>query len=304
MIARLALVPALAGALVALTGCSPRSVEFRFAPPEGVPLHESVELSEIVEAPGLGSSTLKLTGASQVTVARSSAWKYDWTEKIEDMHLLVNGQDRFPDLGRQAQGIEIVTEVMDDGEAEAVRGGERLESLLSQLAASSTGSAPPPVAGPWSRREQERADWEERVHALSGRTVRLGETVETTGRFDFGKGRSLAHRALLTPKEWKPCGDDRCIAVAIEYATDPDEVARYADRSIETLVPDTNELSGAVVIDSIEVSGDGERLIDPKTLLVREERVDKVLRLTLRGPDRQLQMLVTLHRKSTLAKGK
>jgi len=285
-------------ALLLLAGCGgppgPAPIAFRFAPPEGVEWARTEHHTRLAEVPGFGRSQFLGSVRSVVRVERASAWTLAWTERLESFDLTVDGRNPFPDLSRAVAGLEVVTEVMEDGEVTAVRGAERIEALIAQHAAAQgldDGAVP---GGAWAHRESERAAWRERVQSLAGKSLGLGESVELAAAQDLGGGRELTHRVRLTPRALEPCGASECVKVEVAYASDPAEVERYLGSPLSALLPDS-ELAGAeVTLLAIEVSGGGERLVEPATLLVRKEKLEKKVRLTLRAPGRDLEVLFTI----------
>lgn len=281
-----------AGALVAMVaaGCGTPVVEtqrFRFAPPEGQELELKVKGWRSMGILGVATVNLTLEGSSHVRVKRLSAWNLEWLETLDGLRVDLDGRDLLPGLSRRVAGTQLRYKVMDDGDLMSVEGFDRFEWLLREAAAERGRTRELEAVSPWEVREREREDWNERIHALVGRPVVLGEVVETSSRIDLGQGVKLAHMVRLTPVEWRPCGDGRCVAVRVEYLADPEATARFIGQSASSLVPRSEEIDPTVTIRAIEVAGGGERLIDPATMLVFAENVERKLHLTLASDDGQ-----------------
>jgi hypothetical protein len=238
-----------------------------------------------VGVPGIATVDVTLDGSSRVRVKRLSAWKLEWLETIEKLRVESAGSDLLPGVSRQVAGTELRYEVMDDGDLVGVGGFDRLQQVLRQAAAELDRAEEFEAVTPWRLRERERDDWNERVHALVGKAVVLGQAIDATSRIDLGHGRLLAHQVRLTPVEWRPCVTGRCVAVKVEYLADPEAVSRVVNAPAAGLIPQLAELDPTVKIRGVEVLGGGERVIDPATMLVFAENVTRKLHLTFGWED-------------------
>ena len=275
-------------AALLLVACRKPVVEtarFRFAPPVGQELAVAGKAWRTVGVPGIATVDVTLDGSSRVRVKRLSAWKLEWLETIEKLRVESAGSDLLPGVSRQVAGTELRYEVMDDGDLVGVGGFDRLQQVLRQAAAELDRAEEFEAVTPWRLRERERDDWNERVHALVGKAVVLGQAIDATSRIDLGHGRLLAHQVRLTPVEWRPCVTGRCVAVKVEYLADPEAVSRVVNSPAAGLIPQLAELDPTVKIRGVEVLGGGERVIDPATMLVFAENVTRKLHLTFGWED-------------------
>ncbi len=286
----------LTAALLLLAGCAGEPVveSLRFAPPEGSRWRLTSEHRESIRLPGFAQGDQRSRTKSHVLVRRASAWAFAWEEELEELRYTIDGRDPFPGLSDDAKGLALVTELMEDGEVTALRGVERLEALLAQRAAAA-GLAPGSASiSVWDLRERERAAWDERVRMLAGQPLRLGETIEGPNTLDLGDGNTVGYLVRVTPRELAPCGAAQCVKLVVEYAADPDEVTRYVGRPVSELLRGADDALVALTIGNLDVTGGGERLVEVATLLVRREKVERKLRLTVRSPAEPLELVFTI----------
>lgn len=193
--------------------------------------------------------------------------------------MVVGRPPRRLEVGSALAGYEVRTDFSDSGEAVEVHGlGAVTSAALRFLAERGLIPDPSAVVAPMASGDEALAVWNERVYALAGLRLLPGESAEATGRQDLGAGVGLDYRVRMTLGEELPCPGEakrRCVKLALEYSTREEDAAAVKGRRLDDSAYDLT-----TVIDEAALTGTGERVLDPATLLVYDEKREPVLRLT------------------------
>lgn len=265
-------------AALAIGACGPEPVSFTYEAPVGRRFVLDEQMTQTTDvAPG-GRFEVDVRGRSRIRVERESAWRVHWIETIESGSIRISKPMRNFDLGDIVGGYEVRTDFSDSGEAVGVEGLGAVSSALLRHFLESGLLADPAAFAPGSSGDEHLAVWNERVYALAGLRLSPGETAEAAGRQDLGAGIGLDYLVTLTLGDELPCPGDaerRCVKLALEYTTSDEAAAAVRGRRFDDLGYDLS-----TVIDQAELTGTGERVLDPATLLVYDEKRDPVLHLT------------------------
>lgn len=280
-----------------LVACGQETVTFRYEAPVGRKFVLEEALIQTAEVAPFAKFEIQFEGKSRVRVERESAWRIHWIETIDGGRMLAGEPTRQFDLGVALGGYEVRTDFTDSGEAVAVHGlGAVSSALLRTLQEAGVVDDPSAVASVPSGAEH-LALWNERIHALAGLRLGPGEPVEATGRQELGSDLSIGYRVRIDLGDGLPCPGDaerRCVNLALEYSAIEADVEALKGRRLDSLG------GGRVVLDGIELSGKGERVVDPSTLLVYSEKREPVLRLSGSAEGEKFNLTLRQHHRWTL----
>jgi hypothetical protein len=287
----------LVAALPLLAACGQEAVTFTYEAPVGRKFVVEEALTQTTEVAPFAKFEIRIEGKSRVRVERESAWRTHWIETIDSGKMLAGEPTRQFDLGVALGGYEVRTDFTDGGEAVAVHGlGAVSSALLRTLQEAGMVDDPSAVSSVPSGAEH-LALWNERTHALAGLRLQPDKPVEVTGQHDLGSDLSIGYRVKVGLGDGLPCPGDterRCVNLALEYSAIEADVEALKGRRLDSLG------AGSVVLDGIEVSGKGERVVDPSTLLVYSEKREPVLRLSGSAEGEQFKLTLRQHHRWTL----
>jgi len=261
-----------------LAACGPEPVTFTYEAPVGRQFVLEEKLTETTDVTSAGRVEVQFTGRSKVRVERESAWRVRWTETIESGSMLVVPQQRRFDLGKVVGGYEIHTDFSDSGEAVEIEGLGAVSSAVLRHFQERGLVADPSAVAPVPSGDEALSVWNERVYALAGLRLLPGESAEATGRQELADDVALDYRVKMTLGTEVACPGEskrRCVKLALEYSTTDEAAEAVRGRRLNDLSYDLT-----TVIDRAEITGTGERVLDPATLLVYDEKREPVLRVT------------------------
>lgn len=242
-----ATVIAVAIAALGLLGSAPAraedTVDFDYAPPDGLEYRETVQTTRVVELPG---------GRPPRREERTSTNR-GRVKKDGDVYRLAittvtgtatrDGIAMPPAMLAAMIGNEIVFVVSaKDGQIQKIEG---LDAALKRAMPAV------PEAMVQAMDKRERAEWNGRIGDFAAGAMRIGQTVTATSDFVMPTGQALKYETAITLVERvKHAGRD-CVRIKFEYRT--------TDAG------------------PIKVSGGGERVIEPATLLIHSEELTRVM---------------------------
>jgi hypothetical protein len=261
--------------VVSLTCVAPAAgQEFRFNPPDGTTYVETVRVTQQTKTDRLGEMSESQESSSRVRVSRT-AEGYSFAATILSGTVTQDGKElEIPGL-LMPVGMTFTLETDHRGKLRQVRGYEELSSKLSQSLPADTAASDADVMSEDEMVEQERVDWRDRISGLIGRKCKVGEAWITAERIQLPTGRAVTHTMVtrVVGRE-KRLGHD-CVRVKFAYNTNAAALRAFAGKALAGRLKGARRKAGAA---DVHVSGSGERLIDPTTMLIYGESTTRTVR--------------------------
>jgi hypothetical protein len=247
------------------------SVTFRFAPPDGTTFVQTLVTTKTTE---IGSQ-------KQTDVTRSKV-RLRFEKKPQGF--LLTGTPLSMTLERNGQAVEnplldvlsqtVITYRIDpQGKLVAIQGYGDFQDRLFKALPPQAARALSKVVNEEGMVAREKAEWAGRIGDFSGNTLELGASWTATSPFDLPSGEQIQFytRTDLVGKE--KCGARDCVRIRFRYDTDAAALGAVAGKVVQ-------EVAGAPVkVGKMGLSGSGERLVDPNTLLVHAETLERTITL-------------------------
>lgn len=182
-------------------------------------------------------------------------------------------------------------EVWEDGTVAAVKGTEAIDRKL-RAAAGRAGE--PPVLGLAFARGMEAAEeeeWAERVAALVGHEAAAGDRWEESLECRLPTGGGLTVTREVAFEGWEECGTEQCARLVYSDRGGGTDWSSPLERAINgfarTLCPNARRIE----VLEVAVSGEGERLVEPATLVTYRDSSERRFELRVRldgGEEREV----------------
>ena len=265
------------GALFVVTALlSAEEVSFRFAPPDG--FTETVVMRR--------GRTVTRGETVQEDVSETS---FRWTaHKSEsgyrvERHILSNSLKRdghtvaSPMIDAMS-GVKLTYSIDTDGKVTEIAGYDGiLENLKSKFPPQLMQSFGP-LFNAGSLRNSDVAEWRDRVERFAGRTVLIGEAWTAKENVPLSGGGSLVVHSATLFAGWTECPGGPCLRIRFFFDSDAAKLAERVNQVAEGALGPAAEYSDA---SKGSLSGEGERLVNPRTLRIASGKTTRTLNAEL-----------------------
>ncbi|UCF80375.1 MAG: hypothetical protein JSV08_07650 [Acidobacteriota bacterium] len=273
---------------------SSKKYTFRFNPPDGIEFSQTLTITKVQEMGELRKQTDVNVSKAQIAIRKKPAG-YTATAKLLSTVMTRDGQAfRHPAMSVM-EGLEITHELDREGRLAAVGGFDALKKriqdkfdpqMAQMLSALLTEEAIANMAN------KEEAEWNGRIGNFIGRTVELGDVWTDTEEFPLPTGKTVVFHTATKFTEEKECGGSNCLRVEFFYHSKPAALEKLVGKTLG----DLSKAAGAEMeaeVSGMEVAGSGERLIDPATMLIYAERIERTVKAQMDVPEHGLVTAVT-----------
>ena len=266
------------GALLAVAAVvSAEEVTFRFAPPDG--FTETVVMRR--------GRTVTRGETIQEDVSENS---FRWTaHKSEsgyrvERHVLSNSLKRdghtvaSPMIDAMS-GVELTYSIDAEGKVTGITGYDGiLENLKSKFPPQLMQSFGP-LFNAGSLRKSDMAEWRDRVERFAGRTVRIGEVWTEKENVPLAGGGSLVVDTATLFAGWTECPGGPCLRIRFFFDSDAAKLAERVNQVAEGALKAPAAASSNS--SKASLSGEGERLVNPRTLRISSGKTTRTLNAEL-----------------------
>ena len=128
---------------------------------------------------------------------------------------------------------------------------------------------------------QEIDEYNSRTGSLIGLKADIGDAFLSESRFSTGVGNeTIFYTATMLAEKLKFDGKD-CIKLVYNYNSDLDSLKESVGKTVNTLVETVADSEMEAELHNIEITGNGERIIDPSTLLSYSEQSTKTIKMEI-----------------------
>ena len=273
--------------VLAATVLMAESVVFRFAPPEGDSQVVTKRHARAYHRHEKGAETVQ-TDVSETkvrTAAAKSDGGYVIVSETLTSTLSRNEHDIASPMLEAMKGLKLTYTISGEGQLESIEGYrgvlENLKTKFPPVLMQTIG----PLFNEQSLREQDKAEWQDRIGQFVGKTAEVGKAWTETEQYPLPtRGRIELHKATIFER-WVDCAESRCLQLRYIYHTDSAELAKLANQVAKgamQLPPDPEQAPPKLPAD---ITGEGTRVIDPATMKIYSEKITRTLQMKSKTPD-------------------
>ena len=181
------------------------------------------------------------------------------------------------------KGLKLTYTINSEGKLESIEGYrgilENLKTKFPPVLMQTFG----PLFNEQSLRQQDKAEWHERIGQFVGKTVEIGKAWTTKENYPLPTGgRTPLHKATIFER-WVDCAGGRCLQLRYIYHTDPTELARLVNQVSEGAMELPSETAQPPETPAV-ITGGGTRVIDPATMKIYSEKITRTLQMESKAP--------------------
>ncbi len=271
------------------------SVTFTFNPP--TPSSHTITLKTTKIKSTGPSDTQTDVGVAKVKIGvRKTAKGYKLIQTPISVDLTRNGE-KFPSnpIVDRLMKVVVTSDLDSFGEMLTVKGfDEVFKALTEELK-----SAMPPeqyekfaAALPGMKEAaiaKEITEWNGRIASFVGRTAKIGDTwvEDQTAELPLG---TIVYDTTTKIAERVLTGKADCVRITFSYTTDAEGTQKFMQAVMDSLAESAAPGKSPKIVD-VKITGGGERVIDPKTMLIYSETNDRTITMAMDIPDEGRQEL-------------
>lgn len=272
---------AVAGASVALADDEAASTfTFRFAPPDG----QHVLVAATTTRERLLDGQLQATEVSESTTDgrfRKVAGGYEYATRLDEATMTRNGQPVSDPLTPQLLGLDVTYLVGGDGQLLGVRGFDVLEKRVLKALPPQMVPALAPLVSAAALTGREQAEWNARYADFADGEFAIGDVIDVKAPYALPDGSSIEYVIRTRFPGYVACPAGRCVKVEQVYESDAQALAAMVMGMTQAVAPDE-----APHVGGVRITGSLVRIIDPATMRIYSERLQRTLHMPLQVPGR------------------
>lgn len=260
----------------------PHQIKFTFNPPDGAKVQTTYTMLRTKKAEGQPQITDEVELKTEGNFVKTNNG-FQLHQKTLSSSVRRNGElinDPITNLLSQATTTSIISR---DAELVDIEGLSKVEELAkSQFSTSEIPAQLLEVLSTMLSKEgivrREQAEWNARYAEYAGATIKIGDVFESQAAQALPSGGEMLYTIRTTFPRWESCPVGHCIRIEQSYSSDDttalnEMTNNLSKHMMQTTVPKNSANS--------HISGSLSRLIDPSTMLIYSERVERTMTLQM-----------------------
>lgn len=168
--------------------------------------------------------------------------------------------------------IEIILKLKPDGLLNEINGFEKFDEIINEELPFWQRNSIIKIINGKALQEWERDNWENRIRDINGQTFKVNDIYTYADDYylfvpEENKDIKFKYYKTIHVSEWVKVNEINCLKLNFYYNTDPDKIASQLNVKKEKLF--SNGMTSKIKIEpAISLSGTGEMVIDPATLIM------------------------------------
>ena len=259
-----------------------QGIEFRFAPNDGAVEERRIKVTRVTQLEGEDDQVDELEKVVRIE-KRKTAGGFTITERLVSARSSHDGESTENPILAALLEVDIVKEAGDDGKLHDVRGYDKIVDVLNAKF--------PEAAAEWSAAidaaemaAQEKSEWEATVGRFAGKQAQIGDVWNGNEAFAPGGQGDGNVLASVRFARFVPCGGRRCVQLDLTFGSEGQAAGNEVANVFEDAAHNKGQWVGQTGSAVTGVSGRGERVIDPATMDLVSEKIERTIRILVDVP--------------------
>jgi hypothetical protein len=262
-------------------------IVFSFAPKDGTVFSQKLTM---LREKDLGSLGVQLDESESITKVEFKKVKDGWEVLATPVSAVMkrNGQVIQSPVVDLLSKLTITYILDKNGHITDVRGYEKLISMINS-------KFPPQVAQKLSSlinsdllKQKEITEWNGRIGDYLGKSISIGDTWNFSAPFQLPNGKSLNYNVKILFSSLEPCGRNKCVKIDQVFDSAADGLSSFASEVVKTISVGVEEDQEKKMPENgnnnSTIQGKITRLIDPSTMLIYKEELDRIIEMEMEIP--------------------
>lgn len=281
---RLYSVPVILVVALLITYTTVSADQFIYNPPDSTKFVETATMVRTKDLGGVGKQVDQTKQIMDVVLTKTDEG-YSGRSTLREMEFMRDGKLVQQPFFDAMLNMTIEYAIAPDGNLTDIIGlGEVLDKMLAD-----TPNLPPAVMNAIneeSMKKKSMVEYQGRIGDFIGREYEIGDVWTAESEFSMPDGSLIQYLTVIRFKEMVPCGNQQCVKVEYVYDADPTNLKSFIADVFEEL-----DVSAKMYIENMKpmpmkISGSGSRLLDPNTMLIYGETLQRRMEMTMNIPER------------------
>jgi hypothetical protein len=242
---------------------------FTFNPPE-ISYKQILDSKKAIIINGVEQREDEIIVESLINIKKNEKGYSVQTQPIK-MNSKRNGQEFFNPMFFFLTNIPTIGEIDNNGNMINVTGFETLIPRAKKELSPEVMDQLILVANEESMINKTKAEWNARISDFAGETVELGEFFSGEGKFPLPNGETVTFFSIVKVADTVTLNGVDCVKIRFKNSSNPADLAKFMDKTVDELKDIFNFSANKDVDTKILITGEGYRIIDPKTMLIYYE---------------------------------
>ncbi|MBN2088870.1 hypothetical protein JW964_04620, partial [candidate division KSB1 bacterium] len=133
--------------------------------------------------------------------------------------------------------------------------------------------------------QKEKSEWNALIGIFAGAAVNIGEVFTIEEQQPLPNGKSVPLYSAILIDSLLTYDNKECLRIAYTYHSNPENLASLVGITVQNIYESLGKSAESIVISDIVIEGEGERLIDPQTMLIYHEKIKHTTQLQMEVPE-------------------
>ena len=256
------------------------AIKFEFNLPDGAVYEQTSTRTRTLEMPS-GPRTDVSETKSRETVTKTGDG-FAIKSKFLYSTISRDGQPIANPISAAMEGLEVTFSVGPDGQLREIKGFSGIIDAVKAKFPGPVAQMMIPLFNEDSLVQRERAEWQGRYGGFVGKSAEIGDVWRGQDDYTLPTGGTAKFYSATTFDSLVDCGGKKCVLVKFAYNSSSEDLAKLIGEVAGGLAQAAGADSGVVQLTSgVEITGSGERIVDPSTMLIHSEKIKRTIKLEM-----------------------
>ncbi len=261
------------------------TIKFSFSPGENISFIQKLTTLNEKDMGDKGRQLDESVSTTKITITKTkSGW--DVLAEPQSISMKRNGEEVNNPIVSLLSSAVITYKLDSDGKIIDIDGYEPFIEGISKQVPPEVFKQLAPVLNVEAMKAKEIAEWNGRIGDYVGAEFQIGDTLVAETPFQIPNGPTITYSIQTSIAACVPCGEKKCVLIEQHYDSQADNLAKKVGDVVsnvsEALAPETKKPNFGS--SSATIKGDVERVIDPETMLIYEEKVSRTITMEMDVP--------------------
>jgi len=269
-----------------------QEVNFRFNPPDDLTYLQKFSSTKTKKIDD-GQTQIDIVNSDAKISFLKTADGYEVKAEIISMKMERDGQVIENPVWALMQKLVFTYHLDSTGNLMEITGFDEFADWMKQSLPPEAVKALSKVLNKEALLNKEIAEWEGRIGLFIGLTVNIGDTWTDTTDFVLPNGETIIFYNTTIIDELVEFNGKNCVRIKFQYTSDPENLSSVVKEVVEGVMSAVSDTAVKLDVSTNEIIGEGERIIDPSTMLIQWETIKRTIKMIMSIPGEGEVSIVT-----------